>query len=71
MITLESALTFLGVGLQAADRSRGGCSSTPPRARFRTDPHLLLFPSLFLTVTVLAFVLLGDALRDVFDPRLR
>jgi len=70
MITLESALTFLGVGLRQPTISWGVQLNTAQSA-FRTDPHLLLFPSLFLTVTVLAFVLLGDALRDVFDPRLR
>jgi ABC-type dipeptide/oligopeptide/nickel transport system permease subunit len=70
MITLESALTFLGVGLRQPTISWGVQLNTAQSA-FRSDPHLLLFPSLFLTVTVLAFVLLGDALRDVFDPRLR
>ena len=39
--------------------------------RLLTAPHLLLFPALFLSVTVLAFVLLGDALRDALDPKLR
>ena len=68
MITLESALTFLGVGLKQPTISWGVQLNTAQSA-FRADPHLLLFPSLFLTVTVLAFVLLGDALRDVFDPR--
>lgn len=70
MITLESALTFLGVGLRQPTISWGVQLNTAQTA-FSTDPHLLLFPSLFLTITVLAFVLLGDALRDVFDPRLR
>lgn len=70
MITLESALTFLGVGLEQPTISWGVQLNTAQDA-FRTDPHLLLFPSLFLTITVLAFVLLGDALRDIFDPRLR
>jgi len=70
MITAESALTFLGVGLRQPTISWGVQLNTA-RDAFRADPHLLLFPSLFLTVTVLAFVLLGDALRDVFDPRLQ
>jgi oligopeptide transport system permease protein len=34
-------------------------------------PHLLLFPALFLSATVLSFILLGDALRDALDPKLR
>jgi ABC-type dipeptide/oligopeptide/nickel transport system permease subunit len=41
------------------------------QSRLLTAPHLLLFPGLFLSLTVLAFVLMGDALRDAFDPRLR
>jgi ABC-type dipeptide/oligopeptide/nickel transport system permease subunit len=34
-------------------------------------PHLLLFPGLFLSLTVLSFILMGDALRDALDPKLR
>ena len=37
----------------------------------RSSPHLLFFPSIFLSVTVLSFILLGDALRDALDPKLR
>ena len=37
----------------------------------RTYPHILLFPSLFLSLAVLAFILLGDAVRDAFDPKSR
>jgi len=39
--------------------------------RILTVPHLLLFPAVFLSILVLAFILLGDALRDALDPRLR
>ena len=37
----------------------------------RVAPHMLLFPSIFLSLTVLAFILMGDALRDALDPKLR
>jgi oligopeptide transport system permease protein len=37
----------------------------------REAAHPLLFPSGFLTLTVLAFIMLGDAVREAFDPRLR
>jgi oligopeptide transport system permease protein len=37
----------------------------------RTTPHILLFPSIFLSLTVLAFIMLGDAVRDAFDPKTR
>jgi len=70
MITLESALTFLGVGLRQPTISWGVQLNTAQQS-FRSDPHLLLFPAAMLTLTVLAFVLLGDALRDVFDPKVR
>ena len=62
IITTESALTFLGVGLQRPSIS-WGVQLASAQDSFRTDPHLLLFPALFLTVTVLGFVLLGDGLR--------
>lgn len=70
MITAESALTFLGVGLRAPSIS-WGVQLNQAQDSFREHPHLLLFPSLFLSVTVLSFVMLGDALRDTFDPRSR
>lgn len=70
MITAESALTFLGVGLRAPSIS-WGVQLNQAQDSFSEHPHLLLFPSLFLSVTVLAFVMLGDALRDAFDPRSR
>ncbi|MEU0482680.1 ABC transporter permease [Streptosporangium sp. NPDC006013] len=70
VIASESALTFLGVGLRTPAISWGVQLNTAQQY-FTTDLHLLIFPSLFLTVTVLSFVLLGDALRDAFDPRLR
>ncbi|ANY07183.1 ABC transporter permease [Pseudonocardia sp. HH130630-07] len=70
VITSESALTFLGVGLQAPSISWGVQLATAQTA-FRSHPHLLVFPAAALTVTVLAFVLLGDALRTRLDPRSR
>jgi ABC-type dipeptide/oligopeptide/nickel transport system permease subunit len=70
MITAESALTFLGVGLRAPSIS-WGVQLNQAQDSFRDHLHLLLFPALFLSVTVLAFVMLGDALRDAFDPRSR
>ncbi|WP_161632104.1 ABC transporter permease [Nakamurella lactea] len=68
IITAEAGLTFLGVGLRSPAISWGVQLNTAQRY-FTTDFHLLLFPSLFLSVTVLAFVLLGDGLRDVLDPK--
>ena len=70
VIAAEATLSFLGLGLQLPAIS-WGLMIAGAQARLLTAPHLLLFPGLFLSLTVLAFVLLGDALRDAFDPRLR
>ena len=70
VITAEAALTFLGVGLEAPSISWGVQLNTAQQY-FTTHLNLLIFPALFLSVAVLSFVLLGDCLRDVFDPKLR
>jgi oligopeptide transport system permease protein len=70
IIAAEATLSFLGVGLQAPSIS-WGLQIDQSRGFIRTAPHLLLFPSAFLSVTVLSFIMLGDALRDALDPKLR
>jgi ABC-type dipeptide/oligopeptide/nickel transport system permease subunit len=70
VIAAEATLSYLGLGLQLPAISWGLMIATA-QPRLLSAPHLLLFPGLFLSVTVLAFILLGDALRDAFDPRLR
>jgi len=70
IIAAEAALSFLGVGLQLPAISWGLMISVAQN-RILTAPHLLLFPGLFLSVTVFSFILMGDALRDALDPRLR
>ncbi|CAG6391196.1 ABC transporter permease [Streptomyces cocklensis] len=70
VITAEASLTFLGVGLTAPAIS-WGVQLNSAQQYFTTHPGLLLFPALFLSLAVLSFVLLGDCLRDAFDPRLR
>lgn len=68
---IETAgLSFLGVGA-AEPLPEWGAMLTKARDLFQTAPHLVLYPGLAITITVLAFNLLGDGLRDVFDPRLR
>ncbi len=69
-IAAEATLSFLGVGLQKPSIS-WGLQINEARAFVRTSPHLLIFPSAFLSVTVLCFIMLGDALRDALDPKLR
>ncbi len=70
IIGAEATLSFLGVGLQLPAISWGLMVSEAQR-RVQTSPHLLLYPGFFVSATVFAFILMGDALRDALDPRLR
>lgn len=69
-IGIEATLSFLGIGLQPPVIS-WGVAINDASTYIRQSPHMLLFPGAFLTITVLAFIMLGDAVRDAFDPRLR
>lgn len=69
-IGAEATLSFLGIGLRDPAVSWGVMISDA-RNYVRVAPHMLLFPAGFLTVTVLAFVMLGDAVREALDPKLR
>ncbi|HWB72786.1 MAG TPA: ABC transporter permease [Egibacteraceae bacterium] len=70
VIAVEATLSFLGVGLQLPAIS-WGLMINVAQSYLLQAPHLLLFPALFLSVTVFSFILMGDALRDALDPRLR
>jgi len=70
IIAAEATLSFLGIGLQQPAIS-WGLQINSAQNYIRSSPHLLFFPSVFLSVTVLSFILLGDALRDALDPKLR
>jgi ABC-type dipeptide/oligopeptide/nickel transport system permease subunit len=70
VITAEAALTFLGVGLQAPSIS-WGVQLNAAQQYFTTNLNVLIFPALFLSLAVLGFVMMGDALRDALDPKLR
>lgn len=67
-IGLEATLAYLGVGLRPPTVSWGVMVSDAS-SYVQTAPHMLLFPAGFIVVTVLAFVMLGDAVRDAFDPK--
>ncbi len=69
-IVAEATLTFLGVGLQLPAVSWGLAISNA-QSRLLQAPHLLFFPGIFLSITVFSFILMGDALRDALDPKLR
>jgi oligopeptide transport system permease protein len=71
-IAAEATLSFLGIGLQPPAISWGtAISDASAIGLIRVAPHMLLFPSIFLSLTVLAFIMLGDAVRDALDPKLR
>jgi peptide/nickel transport system permease protein/oligopeptide transport system permease protein len=69
-ISTEATLSFLGAGLKPPTISWGGDISDA-QGRFYSAPWSLLFPAGFLALTVLAFSMLGEAVREAFDPRLR
>ena len=66
-ILFEAALSFLGVGMPRTDRHLGRHALRG--VSFYTVPHFMFWPGLAIFVTVLAFNLFGDGLRDAFDPR--
>ncbi|WP_435974213.1 ABC transporter permease [Streptomyces sp. Qhu_M48] len=69
-ISLEATLSYLGVGLKPPTVS-WGIDISAASQNIRNAPHMLLWPAGALAVTVLAFIMLGDAVRDALDPKLR
>ncbi|GAA3577334.1 ABC transporter permease [Amycolatopsis ultiminotia] len=69
-IGAEATLAYLGIGMRPPVVSWGVMISDS-RDYFRAIPHMLLFPGAFVTITVLAFVMLGDGIRDALDPKSR
>lgn len=70
-VSAEATLTFLGVGLRPPTVSWGVMIDKGTEWVLSGFPHLLLVPVAFLVATVLSFILMGDALRDALDPKLR
>ncbi|WP_329499726.1 ABC transporter permease [Kitasatospora herbaricolor] len=68
MISTEAALSYLGVGVRPPTPSWGQMIAESINF-YETDPAYFLIPTFFLFLAVLAFTLLGDALRDILDPR--
>ena len=69
-IFAEAFLSFLGLGVQAPIASWGTMASEGLSA-LQYYPWRLFFPAGFISITILALNLLGDGIRDAFDPRLR
>jgi len=70
LIMTEATLSFIGLGVPPPFPSWGQMLNEGWRA-IRADPHLILFPSLMLTLTMLSFNFLGDGLRDALDPKMK
>ena len=66
----ESFLSFIGLGIQPPNTSWGAMAALGQQ-QMANYPHELLFPAIAISLTVLAFNLLGDGLRDALDPKLR
>ena len=71
VIIAEASLSFLGFGLPLEIPSWGGLLSREGRQYMEVAPHLALWPGLCLTIVVYSLNMLGDAMRDLLDPRLR
>ena len=67
-ILAEAGLSFLGLGIKLPTASWGNLLANAPQF-FTSRPELMLWPGIALILTTLAFNLLGDGLRDAFDPR--
>jgi peptide/nickel transport system permease protein len=70
-IVVEAALSFLGVGIPPDVPTWGGMLTLGASRYINTAPWLAIFPGIAITLVVFAINLLGDALRDVLDPKLR
>lgn len=70
-VLAEAALSFLGVGVQPPNPAWGSMLSGHSRTYMLIAPWMAIFPGLAIFLTVMGWNLLGDALRDAWDPRLR
>jgi peptide/nickel transport system permease protein len=68
-ILIEAILSFLGIGIPTTTPTWGNIMAEG-RQFFRIFPHNILFPGVFLALTVLAVNIMGDGLRDTLDPKM-
>lgn len=69
-INIIASLSYLGVGLNPP-AAEWGLILSDAKAYFTSYPHMVLFPAMMIMISILAFNMLGDGLRDAFDPRLK
>ncbi len=70
-IIAEASLSFLGLGVPPPTPSWGGMIQLGARGYLESSPWLAVYPGIVLSIVVFSFSLLGDAMRDALDPRLR
>jgi peptide/nickel transport system permease protein len=68
LILVESSLSYLNLGVRDPTPSWGNMLSNT-QSLFRTGPHLVILPGALIVITVLCLYLIGDGLRDAFDPQ--
>ncbi|MEU9620116.1 MULTISPECIES: ABC transporter permease [unclassified Streptomyces] len=69
-ISAEATLSYLGLGL-ASPTISWGIDISGGASQIRVAQHILLYPSIMLSITVLAFIMLGEAVRNALDPKMR
>ncbi|MFI5616466.1 ABC transporter permease [Streptomyces sp. NPDC051567] len=69
-IAAEATLSYLGLGL-ASPTISWGVDISAGASQIRVAEHILFYPSIMLSITVLAFIMLGEAVRNALDPKLR
>ena len=72
VIFQESTLTYLGiVNLESSTMTSVGTMLANGRDQLQTNPHIILFPALYVSLLMISFNLFGNGLRDAFNPSLR
>lgn len=69
-ILAEATLAFIGIGVQPP-RASWGSLIADGQKYIRSEPHLVLFPAIFIALALIGFTFLGDGLRDALDPKLK
>jgi len=69
-ILAEATLAYIGIGVQPPRASWGSLISEGQKF-IRSEPHLVLFPAIFIALALIGFTFLGDGLRDALDPKLK
>ena len=69
-ILAEATLAYIGIGVQPP-RASWGSLIAEGQKYIRSEPHLVLFPAIFIALALIGFTFLGDGLRDALDPKLK